>query len=174
MIVDHRGPSRRHPPAPRVGVGLPSAALVLTLLVTAWGVGTLLASWTAAALCAGVGLAMWWRWLPTAAEVADQRRAADALRHRRDPGPSHRDAVDRVARDLLARPASDLWGPAAVLAGLAVACGVAAVLRADVLVAAPVLPLLVAAASVVVAGHRELLRASRWLDAPQAVREEQA
>ncbi|WP_299957756.1 hypothetical protein [uncultured Modestobacter sp.] len=174
MIDDLRGRGLRRVAAPRTGVGLPSAALVIVLLVTAWGVGTLFASWTAAGLCAGVGLVLWWRWLPPAAEIADQRRATDVLRHQRDPGPGHRDAADRVARDLLARPASDLWGPAAVLAGLAVACGVAALLRDDLLVAAPVLPLLVAAAWVLVTGHRELLRASRWLDAAPAVREERA
>lgn len=174
MIDDLHGSDRRRPAAPRVGVGLPSAALVLTLLVAAWGVGTLFESWTAAGLCAGVGLVLWWRWLPPAAEIAEQRRAIDALRHQRDPGPGHRDAADRAARDLLARPASDLWGPAAVLAGLAVACGVAALLRADLLIAAPVLPLLVAGAWVLVTGHRTLLRASCWLDAPPFVREERA
>ncbi|TWH72534.1 hypothetical protein JD78_01050 [Modestobacter roseus] len=156
-----------------MGVGLPSAGLVLSLLATAWGIDALFTSWTGAVLCVGVGLVLWRRWLPPAAEVAEQRRAADALRSRRDPGPGDLDAVDRLARGVLARPASDLWGPAAVFAGLAVGCGIAAVLREDPLVAAPVTPLLVAAAWAV-AGHRQLLCASQWLDSPPFVRAEQA
>ena len=110
-----------------------------------------------------------WTWRSeyrTPAMRREQEVTARALADHRDPGPEHRAAVDSRARVLLAGPRADEWLPAAFLLALAVACVVAAVVRADGAAAVPAVPLVLAAVLVTVVLRRRLLAASRWLEDP--------
>jgi len=159
----------------------PLLAGVLLLLgwlaALGWALEVLLPRSITAPLVVGAsaGLAgLGWRTARTAVMRRQGRTARWALAEHRDPGPEARAVVDERARELLARPAADLWFPAWLGVVLAVACGVLAVVRGVGTAALPVLPLLALTGSHVAFIRRRLLQASRWLDDPPYEREEQA
>jgi hypothetical protein len=107
-----------------------------------------------------------WRDHRTPAMRRDQDVAARAVAGHRDPGPAYRAVADERARSVLAHPRSDGWLPTVLLLGLAVACVVTAVVREDVSVALPAVPLGVVAALVPSWHRRRTTAAARWLDDP--------
>jgi hypothetical protein len=114
---------------------------------------------------AGTAVAWWQQWR----RPADRERrvvVGRALREHRDPGARWRAEVTDTARVRLGRRASDGWLPGVLCVALAVACVVAAVLRADWTDVLPAVPLVgLGALSVRVAGTA-LRDAARWLDSP--------
>lgn len=100
------------------------------------------------------------------AEREHRRVVGAALRAHADPGPAYRPDVDWAAAQRLAAPGVDRWGPPVVCVLVAAACAGTAVVRDDLLVALPVLPVLVLAVVTDAARRRQEALAHRWIADP--------
>jgi hypothetical protein len=155
-------------PVARVALVIAALAAVLWAGIVLVGRGAVVG---AAGGVTGVALAVLVTDRPARAR---ERAGRAAVREHRDPGPDLRSEADAQARTILAASAIDRWGPAVVLLGLAVACGVVAFLRDDLPVALPAAPLLVLAIAAVVLRRRADDAADRWLADPPVPADDRA
>lgn len=129
----------------------------------------LLLGWIGSVGLIGGLVALWLISLAGDDTERERRRVVGAaLRAHADPGPAHRPAVDAAAIQRLAASGLDRWGAPAVLVVVAAACAVVTVVRADPVVALPVIPLLAVACLADASRRREEALAHRWIADPPA------
>jgi hypothetical protein len=154
-------------PPPRFWQALVATGTAMASL--AWATAELAGSfpWGVLGGTTGAALALWWRTRRDRERWPEQRAVDRALRDHRDPGPAYRAAADKAARERLARRTTfEDAVVALLLGGPAVACLVVAVVREDLTVALPVIPLTVLAVSGVRFQRRQDRDADRWLADP--------
>lgn len=148
--------------------GRGTAVLLAAELLIAWAL-VLLVGWIGLVGLIGAGVALWFNSFLLDDGAREERRIArSALRAHADPGPAHRASVDGAATRRLAASVVDRWGATVVSVLVAAACAGVAVVRADPVVALPVVPLLVLAAVIDASRRREEALAHRWIADPPA------
>ena len=130
--------------------------------------------WGGLGAAVGTAIFLVWRAWRDKGLWAEQRAVDRALREHRDPGPAHRAAVDRCARERRAgRSRAEGVLVQVILGGPAAACVAVAAYRSDPAVALPGIALAALAVSIVRLSRREEREAHRWLADPPHPRDEE-